>query len=108
MVGKSEDLITRDETACATATLDYSPPVPESPTLLVPGARRERSPHAKTEPLALFAAMVGRPSSGRSTVIEIAQHALQHAETAIMGYGANTPCSSAGSQELSAPSSMLW
>ncbi|MDA9395505.1 hypothetical protein WN73_33825 [Bradyrhizobium sp. CCBAU 45394] len=57
---------------------------------------------AKTEPLALFAAMVGRPGSGRSTVIEIAQDALQHAETAITGHGANTPRSSAGSQEMSA------
>ncbi|MCX7322428.1 MAG: DUF3987 domain-containing protein [Hyphomicrobiales bacterium] len=57
---------------------------------------------AKTEPLALFAAMVGRPGSGRSTVIDIAQDALQQAEAAIMGHGANTPLSSAGSQELSA------
>ncbi|UGY26664.1 DUF3987 domain-containing protein [Bradyrhizobium septentrionale] len=57
---------------------------------------------SKTEPLALFVAMVGRPGSGRSTVIEIAQDALQQAEAAIIGHRASTPRSSVGSQELSA------
>lgn len=36
------------------------------------------------EPLALFVGMVGRPGTGRSTTIEIAQAALQEAEAAIM------------------------
>lgn len=35
------------------------------------------------EPLALFVGMVGRPGTGRSTTIEIAQGALQEAEAAI-------------------------
>lgn len=37
----------------------------------------------KGEPLALFVGMVGRPGTGRSTTIEIAQGALQEAEAAI-------------------------
>jgi len=61
----------------------------------------------KAEPLALFVAMVGRPGTGRSTVIEIAQDALQQAETAIIAHGANTPLSSASSQELSAHQARL-
>lgn len=43
----------------------------------------------KGEPLALFVGMVGRPGSGRSSVIEIASQALQEAETAIIANKAN-------------------
>jgi hypothetical protein len=54
----------------------------------------------KGEPLALFVGMVGRPGSGRSSVIEIASGALQDAESTIVADAANAARAPAASDTV--------